>query len=185
MERLKPAILLIVIGVAIFVTGYVIGVKNSETTVQQNEKLVTVSTLDVLPGEIIEYVPDVIFRDTGSHTVIIKHDTIPVPVAVDTSEIISDYFKIRAYDFDTTYNNITIIDSMELYANKLIRKKQDITIKPIPYKNNFSGGISAGKNYLAPSISYNMEKWQIGAEYGILGQESGIRVRISRKLGKN
>jgi hypothetical protein len=130
-----------------------------------------------------ELVYDTITRDTGTHTIVIRYDTIRIEVETDTPAVVKDYFTAKGYVFDTTVYNCQIIDSIDIYANRIIRFKQTfIDNEHVPNVNslNFNAGLVLGYNELSPMFTIGKNKFTYGIGYNIL--ESKGRFSLTYKI---
>lgn len=142
---------------------------------------------------ITKYVPEydtiyksdykVVYRDTGTHTLLIDSVMVKIEVPVDTMEIIQDYLTIRHYQFDTTLQSIQSRLSIDLYANKILKYEQAFSnMKKCEFQNEFRVGLQAGINDVTPFVVYNRNRVSYLAGFELAGKDKGIRFGISYKL---
>jgi len=145
-------------------------------------------TIETIPGDSIPYnviiekpVPyDTIIYDTD--TLWLPSDTISIH---DTVFIYNDYFKMYNYKVDTLVSEVNVTINSQVTQNRLY--KQDISIlnnretKIISDQNNLiSVGFVGGKEILAPTVSYQYKKHQVGIGYNL--QNNGIILKYDYKF---
>jgi hypothetical protein len=137
-----------------------------------------------------EFTPEIIYqdtgstqyKDTGSYKIVIRNDTVKVKVPIDTIAIVKDYLQVRGYVFDTTFNNTQIIDSIDLYGNKIVLFNR--TLIPLPIVNKFEirAGLVTGVNDVTPMVTLGYKKMTYGIGYDLVGEEKGLRVNLMYKI---
>lgn len=145
----------------------------------------TVTITDTVPEPYAVYYPKVVYKDTGSHTILIDSVPFPVPFAlpVDTQAIVKDYLAVREYNIDTTTNEIRATLNMNIYANRVLNYDLSLTNERIcSYTNSFKLGLMVGIDDFTPLAAYQRNKFTYMAGYDIYGQEKGIRIGVMYKI---
>lgn len=145
----------------------------------------TVTITDTVPKPYAIYYPKTIYKDTGSHTILIDSVPFPVPFAlpVDTIAIIKDYLAVKRYNVDSTVNEIHAVLNMDIYANRVLKYDLSLTNNRICNNitnNGFKIGLMAGKYELSPLIGYQHKQFEYLAGYNVL--EGGIRIGLTYKI---
>ena len=138
-----------------------------------------------LPLPISEIKPEIVYRDTGTHTIKIEYkDTtifVPVPVQVDSAAIVADYLILRNYTIDTTINEVKATIQTSVYANKLANMQLSFTnlrTCSTPKSWRFKAGVIIGINDFTPSIALDHKKFSYQAGYDLIGEEKGFRAGL-------
>lgn len=181
----KIAIIIVVL--VMFGAGYYIGDMGHELT-SVNSGVTTHTEHN--PTVDSEYKPEIIytdtgstqFRDTGSYKIIIRDNPVPVIVPVDTQAIVKDYLLVRGYVFDTTFNNTQIIDTIDLYGNRIVLHKRTLIPLPIVNKFEFKAGVIFGQNEFTPMVTMGKNKFTYGIGYDFMGEENGVRFSLMYKI---
>lgn len=143
--------------------------------------LPSLSVSDYLPEPEKEIVPEVIYQNTGSHTILIDSVPYPVPfpLPVDSAKIAKDYLVVRNYQIDTTANDVRLVFNQNIYANRVLNYDFELyNLKNCnkSAKNALSIGILTGQHEISPILAYKHKRLTYMAGYNLYG--NNIRVGI-------
>lgn len=136
-----------------------------------------------LPQQDTVFIPKIIYKDTGTHSIEIKDSIIRVPIFADTSKIIADYLKQKNYSFDTTLNEINARINASVYANKLIY--MDYHLQNLRNKeaiNKIFLGADFGVNKFSTGVFLQRNKFLFSLKYDFMGAYNGFRFGVAYRL---
>jgi len=177
-------IIILIVALVILTIGFYIGAKQ---TIKEYTNLIDSdsSTVSIdLPLPVEESTPEIVFRDTGSHTIKIRYrDTIifvPVPVPVDSAAIVADYLTLRNYHIDTTINEVYAQIDWSIYANKTANISFQFTnLRTCKDKRlQLKAGFYTGFNDISPAILIDYKKFTYQVSYDLIGEEKGFRLGV-------
>lgn len=174
-------------GFYVFILGLVCGLSVGFFFLRKEAPAVSypkLSVSDYLPAPTKEYIPQIQYQDTGTHTIIVDSIPYPVSLPVDTLSIVKDYLTVRNYQIDTTMGEYTAQLDMNIYANRLLNYDLSFSSSHIckNFTNNgFKIGLMAGYHEISPMIAYTKEKYTLLGGYNIYENQFklGLLIRLS------
>ena len=181
MKRLTILILTILLAAAFF-GGHQLGVSNTKAKAQRWQEDSLVVRYDSIE------VKNVIAVEAPTRV-----DTLSIPVEIDTSEILADYFSRKSYESQYRDSSLAInfkpvishnrLDSLD-FSYRILRPEQVSYFSENP-KHELYAGVMAGGLFAGPKVQWSIkDRWLVGAGYNLLNQPGKLQLSLTYRIAE-